>query len=376
MDKDQIEDSEVNEQEDDAVETTVTEPNEQDQAEPAVVIKKSGSGFSLLLSVVALGIAGYLFYQNWQQDDSPIQAVSSQAEIEQLQQANQSLGVQLSEAKAEIQQLKTQLSAVQQGLAEVKNLANQQPGAADPFDNSANERSLQQLEQQLEDQVETIRALQQQFTSLSLDSGVREMSPELLNQIQSTATVQTLLTTQTLLDTGQIGAAASGLDRYLSSAHVSAAMNRQLQQLANRIRQIETPDTASLKQSLQNLVEKVKSLELPTVEAADEGHWYDRFISVKKISDDSELTSSVQLMELKMQLDRQLYQAGLNLTMQQQTGWQDTLNQSANLLAQQLSTEQALVEQIKSLAAQKVVADVPADLNIDVLIKELKGLDL
>ncbi len=380
MDKDQTEDQEKHDQEkheqetvaEEVVEEALIEPVVQDPSEPTVVVKKSGGALSLLLSIVALGVAGYLFYQDWQGSDSTTTSASVLPEIQQLQQANQSLAAQLSQAKSETQQLKEQLTSLQQSLSEVRELAGQKSVQTSVFDNSENERLLQQLAQQLADQAQSTSALQRQITSLPTDAGMQQLSPEMLIQLQNAAAAQTLLTTQTLLDTGQVAAAGQGLDRYLQTANLGTNLGQRLQRLSERIQMINVPDAEPLRQELQALSLAVKGLELPTVETDDDSQWYDRFISVKKISDDSALNSSVQLMELKVQLDRLLYQAGLNLTMQQQEGWQSSLHQAANLLQQQLP-QQALVKQLNDLASEQVRVVVPADLGIGALVNELKG---
>ena len=136
------------------------------------------------------------------------------------------------------------------------------------------------------------------------------------------------------------------------------------------------PDIEQLTEELTQLKTLISDLQIPTEKpVTEQTHWYDRFISVKKISTDSSgLANSAFLEILKSQLNNHLLQAELALAMQNQSSWHLQLQAAAKLLAQQLSEQAALAEQIQQLAEATISPVVPESLDIQGLITELKGL--
>lgn len=342
-----------------------------------VVVKKSSGGLAVLLSLVALFGVAYLIYRDWLSQPDLDAAGNYQSLLERTSEQQTEWRQALAQSKQQAAALQAEVAALQQAIDQI----NKRPlpaamVAGEPFDPSEHDDLLQELADQLQAQSQTTQALQQQVRQLASQTGPAELSPENMadwdRQLRGALTLQSLQSAQTLLDTQQTTAATAALERLLSDGSVAGANERQLRQMVNQLRAIQAPDVAGLRQALGEAAKAVQALTLPTVETSDEPAWYDRFISVKKIDTAGGLDSSQDLIALKTQLQQDLYQAGLYLTMQQPSGWQATLQQSAARLMAELPQQQALAAKLTALAQQPVRAEIPDEVNLTALIQSLQ----
>ena len=347
------------------------------------VIKKSTGGLSLLLALLALAGVAYLYYLHLQNDAGSV----SPAVIQQLQDRDNVLKTDLQNAQVDIgriQQNTAQIKALEQQINQLKDqLSNTTQSDSDQvsgnqFDNSANETVLAEIKQQLSDQATTIQELQ---TKSSTDSNTNqtavpaELMSENFNQIQKNAAIQVLLTTDVLLSTHRLPQAINALDNYLKTSTLKPVDKNHLLRLLSQLQQVNQPDTAAIEQQLQAVKTSVDELQLTTEDQADaELKWYERFISVKKITTETNISSTTELVNFKTELNRLLYQARLYLVLNDQIGWQNSLTAAANWTQQEMPEQQSLSSRFMNLSKQSIVASLPEDLNVNAVINELKGL--
>lgn len=358
------------------------------QAEQSVVVKKSSGGLSLVLSLVSLAAAGYLFYQHWQGNKQTSMQVTSPAVIQQLQDSDQVLSTDLQNTQVDIRQLKqqaAQLTVVEQQLKQlteqVTTLKNSQQdtnqvGTESLFDNSQNELALAEIQLKLTDQARLIAELQ---ATPSITDGPQATPEDLRSdsyeQIEKNAATQVLLTADVLLSTHRLPQAIAALDNYLKVSSLKPVDKNNLLRLLGQMQQIDVPDLGQLSQQLEALKSTVNELQVPTQQAAsDEPQWYERFVSVKKIETDSSISSTAQLIAFKTELNRLLYQAKLYLLLSDQAGWQSSLSAASQWVKQEMPAQGELSNRLMSLADQTVVAVIPSEVNIVSVIDALNGL--
>ena len=145
--------------------------------------------------------------------------------------------------------------------------------------------------------------------------------------------------------------------------------------LETELQQIDQPDLEQIDQQLQALKLTVNELQVSTEAAVDEEpKWYERFVSVKKIETDNSISSTAQMVAFKTELNRLLYQAKLYLMLNDQAGWQSSLNAAAKWAKDGMPENHELSALVNNLANQKVVAEIPNQVNVATVIDDLKGL--
>lgn len=364
-------------------ETEVTESAVDTQVEvqtDQVVVKKKGGGFSLLLSVLALGLAAYVFYLQWQQQPTS----GSSNEINELKQELNQLKNSVESIAADTAKNTNAYANINRTISEqgikLTEIQNQGPESVSTevqaFDNTTNEYELRQLTQKLNAQQATITQLQTELASQLNEKSSIASEELLLDQdiIQKAAAAQTMIHVQMLVDNQNISAAIDTLERFLLVTTLDNNWKSKIGRLANALKNVNQVDLVALRKQLDVVEKKVDDLELETESQTEDGSWYDRFISVKKISADANVESSIALVEIKTALKRTLYEAKLFLSLQDQNGWQNSLIQLNDMVAQKLPKQDQLKTQIQNLANQAVVNDVPEAFDTEAIISELKGL--
>ncbi len=358
------------------------------KAEQSVVVNKSSSGLSLLLSLLALTGVGYLFYQHWQDKKQTANQVTSPAVIQQLQDSDQVLSTDLQNALVDINQIKqqnAQIAVIDQQLQQLTEQLTALKGSQQDtsqvateslFDNSQNELALAEIQLKLTDQARIIAELQ---ATPSTAEGTQVMADDLRSdsyqQIEKNAATQVLLTADVLLSTHRLPQAIAALDNYLKVSSLKPVDKNNLLRLLGQMKQIDVPDLLLIDQQLQALQSSVNDLQVSTQQAAsDEPKWYERFISVQKIETDNNISSTAQLIAFKTELNRLLYQAKLYLMLSDQAGWQSSLSAASQWVKQEMPEHVELSNRIMSLAAQTVVAVIPSEVNIASVIDALNGL--
>ena len=350
-----------------------------------VVVKKSSAVLSLMLSLLALAGVGYLSYKDWQNSKQTTNKAASPAVIQQLQDSDQVLSTDLQNLQVDINQVKQQTAAVEQQLKQLTEQltglkGSQQEsnllGTDNQFDNSGNETLLAELQQQITEQAVTIKNLQTITTSaVNMQTGAFDKQTATDDQIEKNAAIQVLLTTDVLLTTHRLPQAISTLDNYLKVSSLKAVEKNKIIRLVNQLQQIDAPDVELIEQQLQGLKSTVNDLQVATQKAAsDAPKWYERFVSVKKIETENSISSTAQMVAFKTELNRLLYQAQLYLMLNDQNGWQSSLNAAMQWVKDELPENNELAAGIAALANQQVVADIPNQVNITTVIEDLKGL--
>ncbi len=348
-----------------------------------VVVKKSG-GLSLFVALLALGISGYLLYQDWQAS----QMVSEQSQqtaskpafdehVSKINDRHQQLQVTLSQQAQEISALDNRLNQLRETTAKQTN----DTVPASTFDNSENQALFTQLQQRLNEQNTVIQQLQSQLASqpaTNPGTTAHEVLPD-NDRYHSQATIESLLVADLLLQSGQLDQAVKVLEDHLAAARIRPGIISQINQLIGRIKRTAQPDTQTLAERLQVVKQQLSTVGLAT-EAADGGHgdqdapWYTRFVSVKKIAEDSQIQDSTALALAKAQISQHLFQAQLALTLAEQDLWSGHLQQAVQLLQTQLPDQQSIINELNQLSAELVKAVVPDDINTAAIIDELNGL--
>ncbi|TDR23448.1 hypothetical protein [Marinicella litoralis] len=357
--------------------------------ETQVVVKKSGAGMAVFLSVLALLATAYLYYQDWKKPDAVMANNSHDEVIKTLLDTDKVLQTDLTNTQVDVNNVKQQLAAIQTAVEQQLNEISQQDSsqsasATDPvqvFDNSLNEQSIEQLTQQLNAQSLLITQLQTQIQSQALSAATepslvaKEVLPENDGMYLYRMAVDVLNRVRVLIDTQRLSLAIETLDDFLNLTEVEPASMRQMAQLRRQLKSLKSPDFDDLRQQLSDLKLTVDELKLTTEDAeVEESSWYSRLVTVKKIANDEAINSTAKLIEFKTALKQALFQAGLYLTVHDQQGWSDSLTEAVELMKQQMPGQQAVIRQLNQLAKQAVVIELPAEIDIQSLIDELKGL--
>lgn len=350
-----------------------------------VVVRKSGGTFSLLLSLLALAAAGYALYLQWQSSEKGTndsdrmfeqqlqqlgdEHADSVAALETITKANENLRQQSAELAVKITNLDNQLQQIK-----VAGDSDANVSQAQLFDNSANEVALRQLTLQLQSQEILINQLQSQLESQANEPMVSQGMVVEQDQVQKALAVKVLNQAETLVELHDFETAGAVLQNFLLVTKLDPTWQVQIKQLADALAQTEQPDLVAMQQTLKNLDGTVNEIQLETEATTDETSWYHRFVSVKKISDDSAIASSAALVDLKLAIKRQLYLAQLMLSLQDQSGWENSLNQAAELLQDNLPEQTQLLNKLNTLAQQSLLPVVPSEFDTAGLIAQLNGL--
>jgi hypothetical protein len=347
-----------------------------------VVVKKSGGGLALLMALIALGISGYLFYKDWLAAREDAGQNKSGEFLQQLNthksmSAKNSLEFQqqLDQVSQSVKQVEAELNDLKTDISTSSNESSNNLGELVSFDNSANLAAIEALQSELTTQNQLLLSMQSQLAAQPTTPTTQEFSSDYLAKLQRSTAVQALVSAQTLLESGQIVMASTSLENYLLGATIDDNYQRKIQNKVNQIKDIKQPDSIKLTQRLSHVGKAIKDLTIPTENTENsDTSWYDRFISVKKINEGSQVDSSFELLSLKAELSNRLNAAKLLLTLKDQQGWQHALNQAADLLQQNMPQQQALVNQLQKLAGEPIVATVPENIALMKLVDELKGM--
>ncbi len=181
---------------------------------------------------------------------------------------------------------------------------------------------------------------------------------------------------QLMLHNNQLDQAVKGLEDHLATARIKPGIQSKINALLRSLRNTTKPDLTGLTEQLEQVKQQLLKIALPTTteEPADDAPWYANFVSVKKISEASEIGTSADLAIVKAQLNQHLFQAQLALTMADQTAWEKRLQQTIDLLDDHLPGEQSLRSELASLQAESVVIRFSNEVNIQAIIDELSGL--
>jgi len=360
------------------------ETEELNTTEQPVLPQKSGSKLSLLFSLLALSGTAYLYYQNWQTGVSGLSDIS--LKIQSLEDESKVLRTDLYNTQEDVRKLTTQVSnqlpEIAATVQQLKESRTSEPLDTIGFDNSANEKALLDISRQLSEQSKIINTLQSQIAvQVSTPVAKDALAVEPVNDVfrQNQMALQTLWATQVLLDTHRIPKAIATLQNYLDVAKLESPMNAAIMQLKQQLQQLDLPQVEQLKQQLDEIRMAVNALQLITktnqqTSADSQSSWYDRFISVKKIDEDNGVQSSTELILLKTNINRNLYEAGLYLVLQDQQAWQLSLKESASQLKQHMPKQSELIETIQNLAQQKVSVELPDQIDVQSMIDQLKGM--
>ncbi len=353
---------------------------EQQEAKP-VVVKKT-AGFSLFIALLALGLSGYLFYRDWQQTQTVAAADGDQLALQVIRDEIQVLRTDFDKLQVDAEQNAQQLTALNSSLNRVEqrqqtaNQSDNTPPAV--FDNSNNLAMLQQLQDRLNEQNTVIQQLQTQLATRTetQQAEAHEVLPN-TDPFDTQATVERLMVADLLLQKGQLVQAAKVLEDHLGVARTRPTTANQLQNLINQIRRTDQPDTQALAERLQTIKQQLDAVVLPAKEplASDENTaWYARFVSVKKIADESQIRDSTELALVKAQLSQHLFQAQLALALSEQELWTEQLQQAAQLLQKQLPDQSGLINVLQQLSAAAIRPQLDDDIDIRSIIDELNGL--
>lgn len=351
--------------------------------EPQVVVKKSGVGFSLLLSLLALLATAYLYYLNWNQPVAVDSVNTQDVVLKALQDADQVLRTDLTNTQVDLASVNQQFASLQAEVKQQLNQVNSQSAiqssnstdSVQEFDNSMNQQSIDQLTNQLNSQAQLITQLQNQLSSNQSSPVAHELLPENDELRQKRLAVAVLNKLQLLLDTQRLSLAIESLDEFLKVTEIKPVYKSQLEQLSHQLKGVAVPDVGELKQQLTTLKTAVDAFTLNTSAAPkEEGSWYSQLITVKKIANDEAINSTAKLLEFKTELKQALYQAGLFLTLSDQLGWSNSLSDAANLMTEQMPVQKKMIQQLQQMSQLAVAIELPSNIDIQSLIDELKGL--
>lgn len=358
---------------------SVDTDNSESNQDAQIIVKKTGGAFSLLVAILALGLAAYTFYIQWQQSSS-----ASTDEFSGLVQEIEQLKTSFDSISSESMKNKNAYSSVNRLITEqgerLSKLENQEPqtitGAHEvqEFDNSVNERVLRQLTQQFNAQQKLIAQLQNELANRPNTPTAQEEI--LLDQevIDKARAAQTLSHVQMMVDNQNISGAIDALENFLLLTDLNNNWKSKFNGLTTTLKSVEIVDIDRIKNQLEELESVVDNIQLAIQSEAEEGHWYERFVSVKKIDENAGVESSVELFEVKTAIKRKLYEAKLYLSIQDQSGWQKSLSEANEIASAQLSNEEKLRNQLEVLANELVINKIPESFDTEAIISELKGL--
>jgi uncharacterized protein HemX len=337
--------------------------------EQQVIINKSGAAvLSLMVSILALLVSAYLFYQTQINQNNS----SNQNEItelnQQLYQANQALSTDLASSQVKIKENQQLLQSL---ATQISNLQLPNDHTTPTFDNSENLALIEQLHEQLDQQKIMLQ-------KLSTEQGSNQTINPVIDQesIQRQATLNQLRMVQLMLNNNQIPQAILSLEKHLTMDQLKPTIQVKLKQLLLDLNNIKQVDKKSLFNELDQAQNRVVALTLETEKIeVTESSWYEKFISVKKIKSDNSLANSTDLAILKADLAQHLIQAKIALSLADQESWQLQLTAAVQKLKTQLPNQDELRQQVLNLSQQTVVPDLPEGINFQAIINELTRLN-
>ncbi len=361
-------------QENQAAEDTAIEQSEQVDAvideqpdTPDVVVqnKQFGGRLALVVALLSLAASGYLWYLNWQADKQAEGSVDVDAIQQQLNDADKVLSTQLKNIQVDVTNNTSKIQQLTQQ-AQQQMQSNSKPV---PFDNQQNIAQIEALKQRLAEQDQQLK----QLSLMLADLAALQPAEDQTRNYQAQTAIQQLLLAQTLLDNHQLTAVKNSLNNLMLDLSHWPSIANQVLVIKDQLNQLEEPDSNQLNQQLTDLNKQVNSLTLKVeTKEATSSAWYEKFISVKKISNTGQLNSSADLAILKAHLNQSLINAKLALILQDQLNWQQQLVAAAQLLADQFSAENELVNQFKSLAEQRIQVKVPESVDLVGIVNQLR----
>ena len=337
--------------------------------EQQVIINKSGAAvLSLMVSILALLVSAYLFYQTQINQNNS----SNQNEItelnQQLYQANQALSTDLTNSQVKIKENQQLLQSL---AAQISSLQLPKDSATPTFDNSENLALIEQLHEQLDQQKIMLQKLSAEQGSQTVINPVDDQE-----SIQRQATLNQLRMVQLMLNNNQLPQAIRSLENHLTMDQLKPTIQVKLKQLLLDLNSIKQVDKKSLFNALDQIQNQVVALTLETeVSEETESNWYDKFITVKKIKSDNSLANSTDLAILKADLAQHIIQAKIALSLADQESWQMQLNVAAQQVKSKLPNQNELKDQLMALSQQTVVPDLPEGINFQAIINELTRLN-
>ncbi|MGJ8662493.1 MAG: hypothetical protein ACSHWU_02535 [Marinicella sp.] len=369
------------------IEADTESVNTEKQTDQQVIKQKSSGGFSLLVAILALVGTGYLYYKDY--TGSTESSLPNNQQLKALQVENEGLKAELNALKTDLSAFKSQIDANANNINQLTNqFINSSTSESSPavtaFDNSENETALNTVNDQLTVNQNSIQQLTQRLNQLANQlsnqsdtqaSQIAQKSPE-IEPFNHKATLETLMVTELLLANQQIEQATHVLSTHLSSANIQAQTRTQINQLLRQLRSVQMPNKEDFVAELTQIRGEINALQIPTeTKEVSDPHWYERFISVKKISEESSsISNSASLAILKSRLNNHLLQAELAMVMQNQSAWQLQLESGSQLILQQLPLQTDLVSQLAQMAEKQITPSIPEGLGIQSIIAELQGM--
>lgn len=355
-------DDNINEENSESNEPLIEEETEfKDPDQPT---QKNGggklAGFSFLLALLAFLTAGWIFYRvEMNSDDThTVNQLASKASQQDLNQ----LEKRLSQQEQELSKLNRSINQAQQQFTQLQQEINNRS------DNQYDDGPLKQR----------IKTLEQQLTALKNQTPQQVSEPqtdEYLSALARAQTVNALKTVQLLLSQQQLPQAVEILKQWRNNENLPLAVQARLQQLITTLSNTETPNNIKLKSQLTALRDSIAALSLTTeTQQSQQPAWYERFITVKKIKPEQDNLNSVDLLQLKANANHAVQQAELALSLKQPTLWQQSLQQAEHVLAQSQLNTDPIQQQLQQLTEQKITTQIPNNLGIEALIRQLEGI--
>lgn len=337
---------------------------ETDLKDPELPAQKKGggklAGFSFLLALLAFLTAGWIFYHvEMNSDDThtvnQLVSKASQQDLNQLEK-------RLSQQEQELSKLNRTINQTQQQFTQLQQDINNRS------DNQFDDGPLKQR----------IKTLEQQLTALKNQTPQQVSEPqtdEYLSALARAQTVNALKTVQLLLSQQQLPQAVEILKQWRNNENLPLAVQTRLQQLITTLSNTETPNNIKLKSQLTALRDSIEALSLTTeTQQSQQPAWYERFITVKKIKPEQHNLNSIDLLQLKANANHAVQQAELALSLKQPTLWQQSLQQAEHVLAQSQLNTDPIQQQLQQLTEQKITTQIPNNLGIEALIRQLEGI--
>lgn len=360
-------------------------PAEKPSEAPQVIVKKGSSVLALLLSLLALGGCGYLFYLKYvapQNDQTQQQMAAIDKQSQSLEQDLNQLDNKFS---AQLQKLQQQLQQQAATITQLQTTSTQQttqPTTEQLLDHFAEQSELETLQQQLTEQQQKLKQLKnswQQTTNSvqpTANQDFRQQTQELNQLLDRNRLLNKLYVIKNLLQIKDFEQAQQQLEQV--TQQLPATVKNQAEQLLQRWQTVQQPNLAAIQKQLNKAKKKASKLSLQVeqqqAKEQEKEAWYNRFVSIKKIDQKNNLENSNQLQLLKIQITQNLLQAEWSLTLQQQQNWQRQLNQAANLLTQKMPYEQQLQQLLRNLSKQSIAVNPLPSEPLDQIIEQLKSV--
>lgn len=360
-------------------------PAEEPSETPQVIVKKGSSVLALLLSLLALGGCGYLFYLKYvapQNDQTQQQMAAIDKQSQSLEQDLNQLDNKFS---AQLQKLQQQLQQQAATITQLQTTSTQQttqPTTEQLLDRFAEQSELETLQQQLTEQQQKLKQLKnswQQTTNSvqpTANQDFRQQTQELNQLLDRNRLLNKLYVIKNLLQIKDFEQAQQQLEQV--TQQLPATVKNQAEQLLQRWQTVQQPNLAAIQKQLNKAKKKASKLSLQVeqqqAKEQEKEAWYNRFISIKKIDQKNNLENSNQLQLLKIQITQNLLQAEWSLTLQQQQNWQRQLNQATNLLTQKMPYEQQLQQLLRNLSKQSIAVNPLPSEPLDQIIEQLKSV--